>query len=616
MKKFYTLALTLALALAANAQTSIIEWGYYDGDGSNLYGLGATSSTIYKAAMLIPGTGNTAGSKVAGLRIPINDRSTIAKFEAWVTGDMELPLEPKAIKEIAVSDLPVGLENASCTEDVYITVMFDSAIAISKEGIYVGYNLELKEDASSELPILLDSSTKSPKGGYVYANAMGEKWTAVGSDYGVLGVIALLSDVVLPDAAATFCEIEHNISAAGTVHTMDINVTSTAGRAATKIGYEVDVNGALYNGEATVNLPAGFNKKSRTTVEFRTPKKLEPYEVSIRITDVDGIANTLAEQTVTTTFNNVSRLVERNVLVEENTGTTCGYCPRGIVGMNKMRRTFGDRCIPVAIHQYSGSSSADAMYTSAYRSVGFSGAPEAFIDGQLSIDPFYGSDKYTNYALGDIEEYLAIPALVDIQLQAEWVDATKTQVKANATVESLISGDYTINYVVVIDSLHGTTKEWRQTNYYSSYSMSGDAELDEWCANGVCALNPYPYFMDVAIASSYSTVRKSKTDPLGTLAAGATAENTYTMTLPTKPTTLTKSIAENKHNATVVAFVMDAEGHVAQAVRAKVDEPAAVDELRSTVNGQGSTAIFNLAGQRVGSDYRGIVIMDGKKVMK
>ena len=39
---------------------------------------------------------------------------------------------------------------------------------------------------------------------------------------------------------------------------------------------------------------------------------------------------------------------ERKVVVEELTGTACGWCPRGLVGMKMLRDLYGDRFIGVA----------------------------------------------------------------------------------------------------------------------------------------------------------------------------------------------------------------------------------------------------------------------------
>ena len=57
---------------------------------------------------------------------------------------------------------------------------------------------------------------------------------------------------------------------------------------------------------------------------------------------------------------------ERKVVVEELTGTACGWCPRGLVGMKMLRDLYGDRFIGVAVHQFNAT---DPMYTPDYADI-------------------------------------------------------------------------------------------------------------------------------------------------------------------------------------------------------------------------------------------------------
>ena len=73
---------------------------------------------------------------------------------------------------------------------------------------------------------------------------------------------------------------------------------------------------------------------------------------------------------------------ERKVVVEELTGTACGWCPRGLVGMKMLRDLYGDRFIGVAVHQFNAT---DPMYTPDYADIDWSdggskGAPCCMID--------------------------------------------------------------------------------------------------------------------------------------------------------------------------------------------------------------------------------------------
>ena len=41
---------------------------------------------------------------------------------------------------------------------------------------------------------------------------------------------------------------------------------------------------------------------------------------------------------------------DRTVVIEEGTGTWCGWCIRGIVAMDYMKKTYGDKFLGIAVH--------------------------------------------------------------------------------------------------------------------------------------------------------------------------------------------------------------------------------------------------------------------------
>ena len=140
---------------------------------------------------------------------------------------------------------------------------------------------------------------------------------------------------------------------------------------------------------------------------------------------------------------------ERKVVVEELTGTACGWCPRGLVGMKMLRDLYGDRFIGVAVHQFNAT---DPMYTPDYADIDWSdggskGAPCCMIDrnGEI-IDPFYGSaggmrdvakdfgykgsdyrlkrsaETASHYTLGQIETCLQVLLELDQSLKSQPVE--------------------------------------------------------------------------------------------------------------------------------------------------------------------------------------------------
>ena len=303
------------------------------------------------------------------------------------------------------------------------------------------------------------------------------------------------------------------------------------------------------------------------------------------------------------------------MLVEQFTGTGCGYCPRGHVGMAKMRETFGDRFAGVAIHQYSNQSS-DAMYIASnkYAKLNFSGAPSARINRGIEVDPYYGS---RNSILQDMEAELAIPAMVNVQVSGTF-DETNTKVDAQANLRSLFDGIYKVEFVLTADGLTGTGAGWNQANYYAQYSASQvEEDLAEICKGGKYGTNPIQgyTFNDVAIASSY--VSGSNKVSSQNLTAGETTEVSYTLELPTYAK-LKNALQMDK--IYVIAILIDNDGRVVNVAKTKVAdyESTAISGVHNTTATEATR--YTLDGRQVNAPQRGLNIIrlsDGtiRKVM-
>ena len=542
------------------SQESVIEWGYYNGDGSDLQGLGA-GVTSYSVCMFVPGDKELKGGKIKGVKIPITDGSIVTSLSGWVANSIG-SATPTYEATKTVTDLPAGIyvdEN-----DVYAYAEFDTPVEIPASGCYVGYDFTITNATvpAGKYAILIDYYTTNLKGCYVLLD---ESWNNIGSSYGVSGMLVSVSGLDMPEANATFAAIENAITAANAESEFEVTVTSTAGVPVSEIEYDIDIAGVKETRTAQISIPAGITKTGTAKVKVMGPATAGNYDVKMNITKVNGKYNDQSTVVTTTTFANTSRLVERNTVMEEFTGTGCQFCPRGMTAMEKLRKTFGDRFVGIALHQYNAS---DAMYFSNYRSINFDGAPEALVDGKELMDPYYGSYSYSDNVLGDIRKYSSIPAFADIKLQAKWVNS---QVKVNAQVEALAEGDYTIAYVLVADSLKGTGSGWAQQNYYYS-SRSGSADIDSmWYKGGVYGTSPArPYFNDVAISSSYNASKKNQAEKLGTLALNTPVSNSYTLDLPTSETLL-EQVQAHIDNVYAVAIVFDSKNQIAQAVRVKIE---------------------------------------------
>jgi len=262
----------------------------------------------------------------------------------------------------------------------------------------------------------------------------------------------------------------------------------------------------------------------------------------------------------------VSKVVPRGIAIEEYTGTGCGYCPRGLVGMENLRAKYGKRFVGVAYHGYNPD---DPMYIEdgAY-DISFSGAPSCDVNrayGADNVDPYYGVISGGNIAgipIDDlVDEQLSVPATAGIKLNGAW-NADNTKVTATATIESVADGgDYTIQFMLIADGLTGKSSAWKQANYYNSDAVSSLPDDMKFLSG----IGDYYFttFNDVCIATSMENGKNKATAP-GKMDDGDVKTISYTLTMPTKRTLL-KAIDFDK--VAVVALLINAEGEVANAAK-------------------------------------------------
>jgi len=259
------------------------------------------------------------------------------------------------------------------------------------------------------------------------------------------------------------------------------------------------------------------------------------------------------------------KTVERRTVVEEGTGTWCGYCTRGMAFMKKAEDTYGDRFIGIAIH-------GDDPMDIGGNGVDFLGYPRCYIDrtgGELGI----GLD------VSIVGDALAVPTDIDVTVTGTW-NADRTQVTATSTTEFLSAKQgCSVVYALTADGLRHSS--WTQNNNYA-----GSTTSDPYMKPYTEAPNPITdiEFNHVLVASSYSGMTNKAAPFSGSISAGDKQQNSYTLTLPT-----TGALAEaiNKDKVYVVAMVLNPDGTVANAAKAKVIAGGQPSQKKGDLNGDG-----------------------------
>ena len=101
--------------------------------------------------------------------------------------------------------------------------------------------------------------------------------------------------------------------------------------------------------------------------------------------------STTAQSTATVQATAAPQLYPRTQVIEEGTGTWCGFCPRGIVTIERLQNESKTQknvvpFIVIAVHQGQGDYFIEPMEVSDYRFLRFSGFPGGIINRKKKVD--------------------------------------------------------------------------------------------------------------------------------------------------------------------------------------------------------------------------------------
>ena len=175
----------------------------------------------------------------------------------------------------------------------------------------------------------------------------------------------------------------------------------------------------------------------------------------------------------------------KRVVLEEKTGTTCQFCPQGIVAIEYLEDLFGDVFIPLAIHSYEGDQYGGAEPLAYTNFLGLAGAPSGSVNRGPSTAPMYNygyNDPNGMVWLMQAEKALTEMAETDIDISSVYVDEIDHKVMVKTTMKPAINrSGASINVfgVMMEDGLPG-----RQTNGLFNTEAEG---LGEWGMGGAHA---------------------------------------------------------------------------------------------------------------------------------
>lgn len=606
-------------AAPAKAGGDALWWGYYDGVGERgALGVEA-AATYYQAIRIDPSNTALVGKSISQVRIYMRDLRCLNDIYLWVSTSL-----PATVKDVDGVLIPLRNEeiNGGDVDNYFCGLPTDvslpSPYEVTDKGVYVGVTYTVSDVSSNAglYPIVTTYDDEEvPNALFVKTTANLTSWTDLSeSGYGNLAMqvcmegdflqnavgVTRIDGLIVPRNETVHRNVQLNN--AGTQGISSIDYTLTVGGVEGELQhYELGETFTSFGGVVNVKLP------------FQGDDKVGQTDVTVTVKKVNGEPNGMTEGIAyTTQMTTVDRKVDRRAVVEEFTGLTCGWCPRGIVGMELANSHFGDRFIGIAAHGYSGATSdAMTMVSGTYAKIFSGSAPACQLNRSMGeIDPKYGASGSMLYDIQD--EIDNVAAQADVTVSGEYGEDNKTVV-AHAQVEALIDGDFTVAFVVTADGLSGTGSGWTQSNYYSQYTTAQieDPEMEDFCKGGVYGKSSVTglTFNDAMMASSYVS-GNNKVESLGSLALGDVAEREYTITLPTRASlknALAASIEAGK--VYVVALVIDGKGRITNAAKAQVQAAATAIQGVAADAATAEVARYNADGMLIQTPVRGLNIV-------
>lgn len=604
MKKILLIliALLASTTMMARDLGDCQKWGLAPNDYKKLTTISyLTSPGAYGEGLKMPYNDEWADCTIEGVSVPVA-MTSMKNLRCIVATDANFM---NVIAEVKVPD--------GTLKKGYNDIAFDEPIPVPHKDVYVGYTYSVSESGASLM-------VYDAKGTEALLLCMSGAWMDY-SPYsmGVSALQVIIGSQNLEDYGVEFRSVEWPNVLCGQ-STLTATVRSSSKKPVPGFNYIVAIGEEVQTGEIVFDtpIPEGMDKDVVVSIPFEGPVTPCRFDATLSITSIGDAKNVQAKGPLTVHLNAVSRQVERHTVVEEFTGTDCGYCPKGWLGMETMKERYGERFVGIAIHQYNAS---DPMYNLGYARVGFIGAPNCRLDRNTpDTDPYKGSGYYPNI-MGDFEHANALLPDVEVSVEGVLSDDGKS-VTANANVEFLGDAEgYKMAYVLTADGLTGKGA-WLQTNYYASMEpesmvLASFPELSMFCKGGEKGQDKVQMtYGDVMIASSWNEAGKALAEELPkSIEHGTQLSGSYTLQLPTNKTLLA---ALNSDELYVVALVFDGEGRIANAARAHVAEPSGIGTIQNTAVPETS---FSLDGRRQQGASRGVSIVrksDGsvKKVLR
>ena len=187
-------------------------------------------------------------------------------------------------------------------------------------------------------------------------------------------------------------------------------------------------------------------------------------EIVFTVSNVNGASDDNADNNAkAVTMNVITPAPDKAIFVEEGTGTWCGWCPRGAVGMEYMAHEYPDYFVGVAAHNGTNDPMVVAEHNAGVTAFpGFTGFPGGIVERDIVTNPAASSLESSFFDYITQAPVAAIKSVVDYE-----GDTRTVNIEVQTTAKQDVTGDYKLLLIVREDGVTGEGPGWGQVNYYA-----------------------------------------------------------------------------------------------------------------------------------------------------
>lgn len=418
-------------------------WNNYD-SSDGVWGKNAAAGHHDLAAHITYDLAGGKGITIDGLNFWGFDKMSNVKI--WVSTTLPASCDQADLEVKAIPEIQSYYDNAT---------LFSRQYEIPEGGLYVGFSFDLAESAG----VITYTTYGVNREGAFLAKYGDSDWTA---QMGSLTLRVLFGgDSFYQNAVSALDFGSHRVMLNESVN-VPVTFKNKGANTVSSIDYTITTSGTVSE-EKHLNLLMGEFGSSTVNIPFDADAAAMENEKILTITKVNGIANTASDKTANGVLATMSFLPTAIPVIEEFTGTWCGYCPVGIAALNQIDDVYGDRVILIAVHG-NQSYRYDQMEINQYdfKNSLFSGYPSAIINR--------GEDIYPTYCINYLDDIIAASAPGEISVSAKWSNNAQTAINISTQTKFAMgasSSSYNIGFVLVADGLKSTEYVWAQSNNYS-----------------------------------------------------------------------------------------------------------------------------------------------------